>query len=145
MKFRQNRSQIRSEISGNNCHLIALSSHSFVIPLKDVITPEQSTEFLAYLHSSLFQANAHSPVETEVNALVKANVSAPKVTKETSVQSVSTPNAISLGMGQLRSPQSCTTYFLCLLHVAWASQLTFLTDIYVSLMWTKDVVGNPLV
>lgn len=48
-------------------------------------------EFLAYLHSSLFQANAHNLVEMEVNALVKANVSAPKVTKETSVQSVSTP------------------------------------------------------
>lgn len=47
-------------------------------------------EFLAYLRSSLFQANAHNPVEMEVNALVKANVSAPKVTKETSVQSVST-------------------------------------------------------
>ena len=91
MKFKQNQSQIRSEISGNNYHLIALSSESFEIPLKNVITPEQSTEFLAYLHSSLFQANAHSPVETEVNALVKANVSAPKVTKETSVQSVSTP------------------------------------------------------
>lgn len=35
------------------------------------------------------QANAHSPVEMEVNALVKTNASAPKVTKETSVQSLS--------------------------------------------------------
>lgn len=43
-----------------------------------------------YLHSCLFQANAHNPAEMEVNALVKANVSVPRVTKETSVQSVST-------------------------------------------------------
>ncbi|ELK25745.1 Wnt inhibitory factor 1 [Myotis davidii] len=40
------------------------------------------------------EANAHNPVEMEVNALVKANVSAPKVTKETSVQSLSASLAV---------------------------------------------------
>lgn len=39
-------------------------------------------------------ANARSPVEMEVNALGRANASAPKVTKETSVQSLSVSLAV---------------------------------------------------
>lgn len=65
------------------------------------MTSERSTESLAYLPPSLFQANAHDPAEMEVNALVKANVSAPKVTKETSAQSVSPPPRNQPGLGAL--------------------------------------------